>query len=403
MCKRLSIQGLDEPKSTRVRAQRRRGDRDMSIPTIARASDLRDSEKAVGANRTPLARSPLSRSPLQDHPRAGAASWVLVLLAALMVAGLATFAFMSSSELDASTTEPAPDSSESSAAPTPGGPSQRTSESVIHRRSLAESGRVRGTLSLPRGVQPPAEWELVLEPSLFHQRGEAEERRLLFTGAELEFDVQGLNFGGYDVRPIAEGMNALAVPLELSPEAAEVVVNLVLTPAGSLRGTLQYADGSPVEGVLVRVDRTLERASDLIVSRSTFTGVAGNFSFDYLPDGAYELRYGDEFNPILRPERLMVVAPSLHLPPRTLVGLGELTVEVFDAAGNPVPDVAIFGSGKQGGTIDHFTGPDGRCRVLGLPAGHYRIRTEHPGFPSQGEVFQLEASQRFAVRITLVE
>ena len=401
MCKRLSIQGLDEPKHTRVRAQRRRADRDMSIRTIALVSNLRGREMAVGAKRTGLARSPLPL--LEAHQRAGATSWVLVLLAALMVAGLAYFAFMSSSELDASTSEPSPDTSESEATPTVDSSDERSPENAGRRARLAESGRIRGSLSLPQGVQAPSEWELVLEPSRFHKRGKAEERRLLLTGAELEFDVQGLNFGGYDVRPVAEGMNSLAVPLELTPETAEIVVNLVLTPAGSLRGALQYEDASLVEGVWVRVDRTLARASDLIVSRSTFTGIDGSFRFDYLPDGEYELRYGEELNPILRPERLTVVAPSLHLPKRTLVGLGELTVEVFDFGGNPVPDVAIIGAGNQGGTIDHFTGPDGRCRVLGLPTGTYKIRTEHPGFPSQAELFDLEASQRFAVRLTLVE
>ena len=401
MCKRLSIQGLDGPKHTRVRAQRRRADSDMSIPTIALASDLRAPEMAVGVNRIPLAHGPLPL--LESNPRAGATSWVLVLLATLMIVGLAYFAFLSSNELDANTSEAAPNLKASATRDATEERADRVSESTRPRKSLAESGRIRGSLSLPKGVQAPSEWELVVGPSRFHRRGAAEERRVLFTGAELEFDLQGLSFGGYDVRPVAEGMNALAVPLELTPEAAEVVVNLVLTPAGSLRGALKYADETPVEGVWVRVDRTLSRASDLIVSRSTFTGLEGSFHFDYLPDGEYELRYGDEFNPILQPERLTVVAPSLHLPSRTLTGLGELTVEVFDFGGNPVPDVAIIGSGKRGGTVDHFTGPDGRCRVLGLPAGHYRIRTDHPGFPSQAKVFDLEASQRFSVRITLVE
>ena len=269
--------------------------------------------------------------------------------------------------------------------------------------SLPTEGRIRGSLNLVPGTPVPARWELLIRPSRFYAKGDAEERRIEFTGDQLDFDVQDLGFGGYDLQPLADGMNSMALPLELSPSTAEIVVNLVLSPAGKLHGALEHEDGRPADGIFVQIERTKLQDFDADLLRDTTTGLDGSFIFESLPDGEYELRYGEAFNPLLKPEKLTFVAPAMYLPTRKLIGISEVTIEVFDFAGNPIPDVSITGAGSNGGTLDHFTDASGRCRLTGMPVGHYRLRTDHPGFSSQGKVFDIEPTQGSVLRITLTE
>ena len=262
--------------------------------------------------------------------------------------------------------------------------------------ATATSGRIRGGVNVPPGVSFPDAWRVQIRPASYRESSAAVERTLDLTGSQREFAFDDLPLGNYEVQPQAEGMNAYAVPVELVPTSAEVYVALQLYPAGALSGQLLYEGGVGADGILVRL-----RGADGQLVRNTTTNSAGEYRFEKLPDGEYELAYGATRNPILVPEALSFRAPSLHVPARILAELGHITFEVVDAAGNPVEGAALVGSGHNGGTIDDVTNAAGRFTVNGVHAGNYRVWGSKPEFGKSMGVVGLVAGQHPICRIVL--
>lgn len=238
-------------------------------------------------------------------------------------------------------------------------------------------GSLRGHLTIAGDEPMPREWRLVLRPStLLPRREHAVGRTLALTGGTADFELRDLPLGGYDVFGEAEGFNGQILGVLLEPGNEHPYVNLRLVPAGMLEGRIFDAQGAPAEGIAVTlfpVDGGPEReaASD----------ANGLYRFEKLIDGAYELMLGKATAPLVT-ERHAVrfVAPHLTFPDLTLPRLGEIQVRVVDSFEIPLQGVVVRGSGTNGGIIEGVTDFDGRLNTKHLPAGHYRIRLQHPAF-----------------------
>lgn len=244
-------------------------------------------------------------------------------------------------------------------------------------RLVGQLGSLRGHVEVS-GEEPfPKVWRLVLRASTtLPAREQAVARTLEFADGRTDFEVPGVPLGGYDVCAEAPGFNGQVLPVLLEPGNEHPFVNLHLVPAGSLEGRILDARGDPAEGVPV----TLFAVSDNAAIEAR-TDAAGIFRFEKLADGAYELLVGKATAPLV-PERRPVRfrAPHLTFPDIELPALGEIHVRVVDSLARPLEGVEVLGSGTNGGLVEGRTDFDGRLVVRHLPAGHFRLRLQHPSF-----------------------
>ncbi len=251
-------------------------------------------------------------------------------------------------------------------------------------------GSLRGHVESSSEEPFPLSWKLVIGPSItLPGRERAVSRTLEITDGRQEFSVSDLPLGGYDVRAEAEGFNGLTQPVLLERGSEHPFVELRLVPAGFLEGRILESGGAPAPAVPV----TLIAQPDG-EARETRTDGNGLFRFELVPDGPHELLIGRLSSPIL-PERrpLRFSAPSMTLPDLELPLLGRFDLRVIDSLERPVENVRVRGSGTNGGLIDETTDHDGRISARYLPAGHYRIRLEHPQLGSRRVAIELEAGE----------
>jgi len=250
-------------------------------------------------------------------------------------------------------------------------------------------GSLRGRVETASEAPFPMKWDLVLRPSLtLPGRESAVTRVLSFEDGRREFEVPELPLGGYDVAVRTEGYNGRVLPVLLEPGSENPFVNLLIVPTGWLDGTIVDADGLPAEGIPITLFSVPEAEE-----RSALTGPDGVYRFEALPDGPYELLVGRPTSPIL-PERRSLVfrAPQTSQEAIELPRLATLSVRVVDSLERPMEGVRVRGSGTQGGVVDGVTDSDGRLVQKYLPAGHWRLRLEHPTLGKDYE-------RRFAVEL----
>ena len=241
-------------------------------------------------------------------------------------------------------------------------------------------GSLRGHIEVSGEEAFPQQWRLVLRPSTtLPGRENAVARALEFADGRRDFEVRDVPLGGYDVSGEAARFNGRVQPVLLEPGSEHPFVNLIFVPAGLLEGRILDAHGAPAEGVPV----TLFGESATIVSEVS-TDASGIFRFAELPDGAYDLLVGKATAPLL-PERRPVrfQAPHLTFPDVELPLLGEIHVRVVDSYARPIEGVEVRGSGTSGGLVEGRTDFDGRLVARHLPAGHFRLRLEHPAFAKE--------------------
>jgi len=258
-------------------------------------------------------------------------------------------------------------------------------------------GSLRGHVEVSGNGPFPHDWTLELEPSRFlSDQGHPIERRVALSGVQ-DFDVEGLPFGGYDVRVLADGWNSLISPVLIDRSSPTPFMNLEIRPAGRLEGRVLGADGLPAPGVHVHLDPLAEKAA----SREVETGVLGGFAFDDVLDGDYRLVLGDPNAPLSDPLSISFQAPGMVLPDVDLPPLGRAEILVTDRFGAPLADASVRGSGSNGGTIGGATGPDGKLGVAYLPAGTYRIRVDVEGHETRRASFRVTVEQPAQVQLTL--
>ncbi len=342
----------------------------------------------------------------------GRSSTLLVVLVACVAAGVAAsvFALLFRGADDVSSNAPTGDGigGAGQALDDPGTPAEPASGTQVESRAQREdvaaaarpaicdldasrfqgTARIEGYLILPRGVEPPQSWALVLAPSKVLIGGDrAVARRVEFEHGETTFTLTEVPLGGYELRAEAPRMSGATEYLLLArPEAQHAVVHLALSPAAFVSGRVVDAEGAAVAGleVLLEPEGGGER-------RSATTGPSGAYLFELVPDGSYRLLAGDPHAPIAPARELLVGPPSLHMPDLVVPVLSVLQIRVVDRDSRPVPGARVEGWGSQGGRISAVTDERGLARASFLPAGRYSIRASAPaGAPPLGGHTRIE-------------
>ena len=253
-------------------------------------------------------------------------------------------------------------------------------------------GKLRGNVQVSGNAASPQEWTLELVPSRFFAGSDhAVGRTRVFRGAEdastsgdFPFELEGLPFGAYDVRPVAQGFNGSWVHFTIDKKNPSPFVNLALRRAGYLTGQLVDRDGIALQGI----DVVLVAQADG-TQLQTLTDAGGYYRFDAVPDGPYELSTGPPESPLLPAERLAFRAPSMTLPPTELPRLFDVVVQVIDEDERPIPDAKVTGSSGGGGRVEATADLTGQAVLRHLGEGRVRLRIDHPDHASSRRAFDL--------------
>ncbi len=158
-------------------------------------------------------------------------------------------------------------------------------------------------------------------------------------------------------------------------------IDQALQRGGSITGTVSGPDGIP--GVAVYA----YRRSPTYFSKSTYTGLNGDYRLDGLDAGSYSVRftptapyprlwYANAFNES-QAEPVTVTSgttvPDINV---TLAPLGYITGTITAAdTGAAMPNAGIKVYGENGGPVGDtvYADADGHYRTSGLPDGHYYI------------------------------
>ncbi len=180
-----------------------------------------------------------------------------------------------------------------------------------------------------------------------------------------------------------EGGPGTPFPVDV-PAGTELRVDLAL-PLGSIAGRVIGRDGAPAEGIELRVaeEYTLFGLQDLDDPRSAISDLDGSFSFGTLVPGTYSVYVGAGYDFEKRADTSYgaVVVPGIRVGKDEavtgveirLVGAGELTGVVRDAADQPVAGAAIFVRDGGGRLITNVS------RCLTDAVGRYRYPGIAPG------------------------
>ncbi len=263
-------------------------------------------------------------------------------------------------------------------------------ERIKEAYSLEGTGTIRGHVGERAGAVFPREWDLVLEPHPFLQgRERAESRRIQLRAGERDFKVENLHLGGYRVRAEAAAMNSSAADVLLVKGSPDQFVELALSPAGWLDGSVLDAQGLPAEGVEVQLVETTTHAR-----LQTKTDPAGAYEFRALLDGEYEIHFGVGAQALGESRLLSFRAPRLSFPVEKLPPTGSLAVHVFDLLGKPAIGVRVTGFGHPQGALDLQTDEQGIALLRWALPGAWEIQAldSAESLHAQGEV-AVEAGQ----------
>lgn len=271
-------------------------------------------------------------------------------------------------------------------------------ERVKEAYSLEGTGTIRGRVGERSGAVFPREWDLVLEPHPFLQgRERAESRRVQMRAGERDFKVENLRLGGYRVRAEAAALNSSSADVLLVKGSPDQAVELALSPAGWLDGSVVDARGAPAEGVVVQLVETQTKAR-----LETQTDQAGAYEFRALLDGDYELRLCVGGRALGEPRELSFRAPRLSFPVLALPPTGTLAVHVIDLLGKPAPGVRVTGFGRPQGALDILTDEQGVALLRWALPGRWELQAldSSEGLRASGDV-QVAAGEdaRLALRL----
>ena len=173
------------------------------------------------------------------------------------------------------------------------------------------------------------------------------------------------------------------------PDASALVIRLVR--AARLVGTVvDERTGTPVGGAVIRLysnDLPLRfyDNDDTLRRPMAHTDVRGRFSLANL--GIGEMRAfvtHEEFAPLNTEPFELRAGEETALPKLSMTKGGTIEGHLTDASGHPIPNVAVEISrvvGKRRPTSQTWqaqTGPDGRYKIEGLPAGPLTVRRMRP-------------------------
>ncbi|MBM3989288.1 MAG: carboxypeptidase regulatory-like domain-containing protein [Planctomycetes bacterium] len=310
--------------------------------------------------------------------RAALASWLLVLLGALLVGWFALVPV--ETEVAPAALPPTPE-----ATPALENPEATRVASGLgvegprplpaYPKELADPtrfvgfGRIEAHLSAPSGITPPTHWTLVLEPAPFKIGAEHARARRIEVRGGLSLVADDVALGSYTARAEAGDFECKPIDLELrKPELIDIVFPLELYERGTLTGRIVDDLGLPVRGMPVFA---LSRAGK--AERETRTGPDGVYAFERLPDGDWRIRVATREQPLVSAEDVTFAAPSLHLRDFRVPRVGSIQVQVVDELGVGLVGTLVEALGSRAGPLSVTTGPDGFAELGPAIAGEVRL------------------------------
>lgn len=242
---------------------------------------------------------------------------------------------------------------------------------------------ISGMIEVDPGVEFPAQWRLVIQPSqLALGRDRATERIVEFEGTERTFEEFDLPMGGYRVHVEAAGMSCRGQEvmlfklkgLENLPGKNHAHLLLKLIPAGVAEGVVRDSDGVGVGNLPVFIENQRDRGR-----QSTQTDGSGYWRIDEVIEDPYILSLGNVDRPLIEPQAFGMVSPRYTHPDLTIPRTRTITVRVVDAQGAPVAAARLRGYGRPAGVIEASSEVDGTARIPFLPDGEYTLRGEARG------------------------
>ena len=165
---------------------------------------------------------------------------------------------------------------------------------------------------------------------------------------------------------------AVATTASMSQGNGFAHVDVVLIPAGSIRGTVQLADAETAAGAGVRVD--LFASNNLSVPVNTTFTNESEYEFDVVPIGAYKVD-ATASNGNRGRSDAHVVASGDEVPVDVVyLGRGSVFGVVVDGGGQPASNAVLTFSNSSllgSSTITRNSAPDGSFRFDGVFVGTF--------------------------------
>ena len=213
------------------------------------------------------------------------------------------------------------------------------------------------------------------------------------TDAAGSCDLTGLPWGRYAIRGV-QGASADVTRATLDEQRTPVSIELVLRPAGVVRGTVTDLADAPVPGARVALVSQIRGRQE---PAAIETDSDGAFWFSEVPLGEYRVQASAEgFAPELS-RAVGIDEPPLAI---RLTRGGSLAMRVLGAAsGKPVPDVTVAVRFPDFEELDTSAVSDdrGRIDVTGLPAGRCVVQSGDPGYVLEPLETVLEAAPGQAI------
>ena len=276
-----------------------------------------------------------------------------------------------------------------------------------YEKTFDGSCTISGMIEVDPGVEFPAQWRLVIQPSqLALGRDRATERVLEFEGNERTFEEFDLPMGGYRVHVEAAGMSCRGQEvmlfklkgLENLPGKNHAHLLLKLIPAGVAEGVVRDSDGVGVGNLPVFIENQRDRGR-----QSTQTDGSGYWRIDEVIEDPYILSLGNIDRPLIEAQAFGMVSPRYTHPDLTIPRTRTITVRVVDEKGAPVAAAHLRGYGRPAGVIEVSTEVDGTAQIPFLPDGEYTLRGEARGGLQGVTVFHVgEDSPSRAVTLHLM-
>ena len=273
---------------------------------------------------------------------------------------------------------------------------------------------------------------------------------VLITVESMNLSTQAAENGSFAIDRVPPGLHTLVAKTSQQTHAISVMVkagtqtmvgSLILGDAGSLSGVISAAGtGTPISGAQVTITSIVETnysSQAALPVRVTTTDTSGSYDVDGLPIGDH-LVMVNKNGYLSRSSRVTIEAGSMTsrnmaLSPMSSAGTGSVAGTVWlqiddgspsplggvmvrlysleepapPSPGAPLPksdsdDPPVPPDPDEYGEYYTLTGPDGRYRLDGLPAGEYYAEAVRPGLNSEETRFTVTAGSTLTADFTLV-